>query len=57
MDAKAPSIIKVESPCAVDALQKCLKANKGDHSKCKEQVEAFNSSCGRGAKWGTRGSP
>lgn len=30
---QAQPLIKVQSPCAVDALQACLKEHKGDHSK------------------------
>jgi len=36
---------KIASSCDVEALKKCLEENKGDHSKCKSQVEAFRSSC------------
>ncbi|CDY08103.1 hypothetical protein BRARA_F01632 [Brassica rapa] len=36
---------KIASSCDVEALKKCLEENKGDHSKCQSQVEAFRSSC------------
>lgn len=39
------SVKKVNSPCDVEALKKCLEENKGDYLKCQSQVEAFRSSC------------
>ncbi|OMO71846.1 hypothetical protein COLO4_03572 [Corchorus olitorius] len=36
---------KIQSPCDVEALKKCLEENKGDYVKCQAQIEAFKSSC------------
>ncbi|EOY23229.1 Ribosomal RNA small subunit methyltransferase E [Theobroma cacao] len=36
---------KIQSPCDVEALKKCLEENKGDYVKCQYQIEAFKSSC------------
>ncbi|KAL5727450.1 hypothetical protein ACHQM5_000645 [Ranunculus cassubicifolius] len=36
---------KVVSACDVDALKRCLAENKGDHSKCQAEVDAFKQSC------------
>lgn len=50
MDAKAGenenSVNRDKSACDVEALQKCLKENKGSLQKCQAQIEAFKSSCG-----------
>lgn len=52
MDAKAGenendnSGNRDKSACDVEALQKCLKENKGSFQKCQAQIEAFKSSCG-----------
>ncbi|KAG2700530.1 hypothetical protein I3843_06G001700 [Carya illinoinensis] len=47
MDEKAESIalMKIRSPCDVEALKKCLEENDGDYVKCQSQIEAFKSSC------------
>ncbi|KAF8052829.1 hypothetical protein N665_1502s0008 [Sinapis alba] len=39
------TVKKIAASCDVEALKKCLEENKGDHSKCQSQVEAFRSSC------------
>ncbi|GKV31157.1 hypothetical protein SLEP1_g39886 [Rubroshorea leprosula] len=36
---------KIQSPCDVEALKKCLEENKGDYVKCQSEIEAFKSSC------------
>ncbi|KAL4383455.1 hypothetical protein GQ457_15G002240 [Hibiscus cannabinus] len=36
---------KIQSPCDVEALKKCLQENKGDYAKCQSQIEAFKNSC------------
>ena len=36
----------VQSPCQVEALKRCLEEHKGDHSRCRKEVEAFSASCG-----------
>ncbi|KAK9021826.1 hypothetical protein V6N11_011794 [Hibiscus sabdariffa] len=36
---------KIQSPCDVEALKKCLQENKGDYGKCQSQIEAFKNSC------------
>lgn len=36
---------KIESPCDVEALKKCLEENKGNYVKCQSQIEAFRTSC------------
>jgi hypothetical protein len=33
------------SPCEVEALKRCLEANKGDHSKCEKELAAFRTTC------------
>lgn len=35
------------TPCQVEALEKCLRENKGDSEKCREEIEAFEQSCSR----------
>lgn len=35
---------KTMSQEEVDALKKCLEENKGDHTKCKSKIDAFQSS-------------
>lgn len=41
----AQDAMRQASPCQVAALQKCLKDNDGDGSKCAELIEEFSKSC------------
>ncbi len=39
-----------QSPCDVEALEKCLKVNKGDHKKCRAELAAFQQACSKANK-------